>query len=131
LHFEESVVRVKYLIGAIVLAGAFATTFAAFGQESVQPQGVGLPNLQLFGLSRDVKSDADALLRRASDRPIPVENAGASFDLGRFHASLGGVSGKHVQLGSYRLDTSEFLNSSISGSVDGRGAKVMFTLPLQ
>jgi hypothetical protein len=78
-----------------------------------------------------MKSDTDALLGDAARRALPAQSAGPSVDLGRLHASLGGVTGRHVQLGSYRLDTSEFLNSSISGSVDGRGARMMFTVPLQ
>jgi hypothetical protein len=66
-----------------------------------------------------------ATLMQASER-----NLMPSLNFGPFHASVGGLDGRHPSLGSYVLDTRDFWNSTISGSVDSRGAKVTFTLPL-
>jgi hypothetical protein len=119
------------LIAALALADALIVTCAAIAQETAQTPGVRLSNLHFFAPVRDTKGDSDVLLGRALSRTRPAEDTAPSVDFGRFHASLGGISGRHMQLGSYRLDTSEFLNSSISGSIDGRGARLMFTLPVQ
>jgi hypothetical protein len=76
--------------------------------------------------------DTDILLDRSARQLETVQKSLLpSLDVGPFHATVGGMDGAHAHLTTYTLDTRDFWNSSISGSVDSRGAKVTFTLPTQ
>ncbi len=81
--------------------------------------------------ARKADSDSDMLLNRPMAPLLdPHKGLLPSVTVGPFRATLGGVDEGRAHLGTYQIDTGDLWNSSISGSVDGRGAKVTFTLPL-
>jgi hypothetical protein len=53
------------------------------------------------------------------------------LDVGRFHAALGAGGEQQFNLGTCHLDTQDFWSSSLSGRIDGRGARFTFTIPIQ
>jgi hypothetical protein len=122
-----------FLIGVLVPAQAYAGVpgFAS-GRLSI-----GAPDID-FGKSENIDAqpprneDSDILLSRSPKQVETTEKSLLpSLDVGPFHATVGGLDGAHAHLTSYTVDTRDFWNSSISGSIDSRGAKVTFTLPTQ
>ena len=95
------------------------------------PKGIELNIARALQFSRERNGSSDGLLRTSRAPQLGArETTLPDLEFGRFRASFGGVAGKHVQLGTYEFDTHDFLGSRISGSIDGRGARIMFTVPL-
>jgi hypothetical protein len=85
-----------------------------------------------FGGAQADRNDSDAFLHPTVAPPPTLEkDVLPRIDVGPFHATLSGVGNGRSDMGGEQLDNRDFWNSSVSGSVDGRGATVTFTLPTQ
>jgi hypothetical protein len=76
--------------------------------------------------------DTDGLLREHPSPPEAVERSLLpAVNFGPLHATIGGINQGRASLGTYEIDTRDFWNSQISGSLDSRGARINFTLPIR
>ena len=84
----------------------------------------------VFGAQSGRSEESGLLLSRLPTPPPAIERSILpSVNVGPFHATVGGMNVGGTHLGTYQLDTRDFWSSSVSGSVDSRGARVTFTLP--
>jgi hypothetical protein len=124
---------VVVLIGVLVPAQAYAgLAGSAPARLSIAAPDIDFGKAEKFDTQAAPNEDADILLNR-SPRPVKAVEKSLlpSLDVGPFHATVGGLDGAHAHLTTYTLDTRDFWNSSVTGSVDSRGAKVTFTLPTE
>ena len=115
----------------VVLIGLFVPAQACAGVAEHGRVPIMAPVIDV-GRAADIDAqpprhaDPDILLSPSSARVETAEKSLLpSLDVGPLHATIGGLDGAHLAT----VDTRDFWNSSISGSVDSRGAKVTFTLP--
>jgi hypothetical protein len=122
---------VVFVIPLLAVAPASAGSSAWMqGRPALPAPRIDLNPPGEIGPPSDRGEDSDVLLSKPLAPPPAIEKSILpSVDVGPFHATVGGMNGGRTHLGSYELDTRDFWNSSISGSVDSRGARITFTLP--
>jgi hypothetical protein len=120
----------------VVLLNAMVVAVPAYAGPSVSPSVRPIMLASNIDFSKAAtfqgprSDDSDLLFNRSSAPPPEIEKSLLpSLDLGPFHATVGGVGRGRAHLGTYQIDTRDFWNSSVSGSIDSRGARVTFSLP--
>ena len=112
-----------------VLAASPALAGSAGLFRDGAPTGIDFSQAGSFGRPAQQSDDSDLLLRDQPNQPSAASlNLMPSVHVGPFRATLGGLNHGRGHL-AYELDTRDFFNSTISGSVERRGARITFTMP--
>jgi hypothetical protein len=85
---------------------------------------IALPSADSF-LYRHVRhEDTDGLALDTERRfAPPAASSGPSINIGSFHAEIGGT-GTHAHLAHYTLEGVQVMGGSVSGSIDGKSARI-------
>jgi hypothetical protein len=125
--------RVLILIASVVAASpVHAGPIAWTGHHAhLSLPSIDLSKIGAFGgLSFD-RDDSLLLSRTPTALPSETERSFLpGFNLGPFHAMVGGLNGRRVRGSSTQLDSRDFASSGISGSGPDRGPRLTFSLPI-
>jgi hypothetical protein len=85
---------------------------------------IDLPSQDAFLYRHEHGDDSDTLmLGNPRTHPAPVGASGPSITIGSFHAEFGGT-GDRVHLAHYTLVGVRVMGGTVSGTIDGRSARV-------
>ena len=109
------------------LAAAPAWKSSAFWSGQRAPISFG--DTGSFGSLPSGHDDTDGLLGGSlAPQPRPEAIELPRLEVGPFHATVSGVGKGLSDFGGDQIDTRDFWRSTVTGSVDARGALVTFTL---
>lgn len=115
------------LVSVFVVVGVAQLCVEPCGAQAVKQGSVDL-SIASSTFGSHETSQTGALFR-----PLPPPSQDGirlpSISFGPFHASLGGIQGRHAHLGTCEVDTESFLGSHISGSIGTRSARLVLSIP--
>lgn len=123
---------VLFLVGAMVAPAAAHSPFSPAAQPSMPrnlaieraPSHIELPSADSFLYRHARREDTEGLTLDAVHAPPPPSGAsGPAINIGSFHAEIGGT-GTHAHLAHYTLEGVQVMGGTVSGSIDGRSARV-------
>ena len=85
---------------------------------------IALPSADSFLYRHARREDTEGLtLDGAYVSAPPKGTSGPSINIGSFHAEIGGT-GTHAHLAHYTLEGVQVMGGSVSGSIDGKSARI-------
>ncbi len=124
---------VLFLVGAMIApAAAHSPMLPPMLPEAPQrnfagervPARIDLPSVDSFLYRHARREDTEGLtLDNAHVQAPPAGPSGPSINIGSFHAEIGGT-GTHAHLAHYTLEGVQVMGGSVSGSIDGRSARI-------
>jgi len=123
-------------LSVLLFLAAMTTTAAAHPPLAPAPQlpsqrtpadgsaHIDLPSADSFLYRRAHREDSEGLtFDNARAYTPPAGRTGPSIDIGSFHAELGGA-GSRVHLAHYTLEGVRVMGGTVSGSIDGKSARI-------
>jgi hypothetical protein len=121
----------------LILIGAMVTPAAAHSPlppgapvprnlaSEPAPSHIDLPSADSFLYRHARREDAEGLTLDGAhmSAPPPSGSSGPSFNIGAFHAEIGGT-GTHAHLAHYTLEGVQVMGGSVSGSIYGKSARL-------
>jgi hypothetical protein len=85
---------------------------------------IALPSSDSFFFRHARSDDSEVPLLGTSHIPDAApQSSGPSINIGSFHAEIGGT-GTHAHLAHYTLQGVQVMGGTVSGSIDGRSARI-------
>jgi hypothetical protein len=122
---------VLFLIGATIAPAAAHPSFAPPAPLLMQhelgsaPSHIDLSATDSFLYRRARRADTEDLTFVTTHAPAPPQggSSGPSINIGSFHAEIGGT-GTHAHLAHYTLEGVQVMGGTVSGSIDGKSARL-------
>jgi hypothetical protein len=121
---------VLFLIGVMAVPAAAHAPFSTSAElpmprnfaSARAPSHIDLPSADSF-LYRH-REDTEGLTFDTTHTTAPQSGtSGPAIDIGAFHAEIGGT-GTHAHLAHYTLEGVQVMGGTVSGSIDGKSARV-------